>query len=259
MKFIITSLIIGTLLGLIIRYDLSQDNFSNNGQYSVFISRNKKIEMYTFSQISKTNLNTNSTFSIYVKFFKNKNLFNKIDDYIKNLYNLTGIYANNSQLMHRSIIYKYLYSKYHMYTFFGSDLLRKNIIINDFYHILNNSHYDINHYDIYHYQFTPLELWSIKTSNQTLYPECQQCSYDIILINKNTKNLMLYSKNIYNRTEYSSYTFRELNKYNNYHKLFEDDNISLYMSFGNGKWHLNNDDCQKHLIKIYTDQICNLI
>ena len=259
MRFIITSLIIGTLLGLIIRYDLSQDNFSNNGQFNTIISRNKKIEMYAFSQTSKTNLDTNNTFNIYVKFFKNKNLFNKIDDYIKNLYNLTGIYTNNSILMHQSIIYKFLYGKYHAYTFFGSDLLRKTIIVNDIYHILNNTYHDIHHYDINHYQFTPLELWSIKTSNQTLYPECQQCSYDIILINKNTKSLMLYSKNIYNRTEYSSHMFDELNKYHNYHRLFEDDNRALYMSFGNGKWHLNNDDCQKHLIKIYSDQIYNLI
>jgi len=281
MRWLLISLIIGTLLGLCVRYDLSRDSL--NYTYKLDVSSVRKDNKIAYQiqnpdlqmcssklfdihlsyskgwHIYCTKLDMNylsDEYKLYIKFVNNQTVIRKINAYLYGVYKLSGIESVHELITHRSLIYRGIYDYYHRYRIQGADVKRTAIIVNDIYNMLNSNGNDIAVNDD-HFEFTAIERWAMNTSMATLYPNCFECSYNVVLYHNDEQKIMTYSKFIDRRLEKFRMTDELVDK--KYHMVFKNNKYTVFMLFGNGKWYLNNNNCEMNLIKMYADQLNRLI
>ena len=255
MRWLAMSLIIGTVLGLIIRYDLNLNNRNLAHRMNFPSSKhslvNMKLSCENGLDINLTQKDRPDGFLIYVELYNRVDIIQKVNEYFNDVHRLSGIETTHELMEYGSFIYWSIYGSYHRYTIRGSDIKRNMLILNDVYEILNGKSVDVN---VGHLGFTALEQWCIRTSNNTLYSFCSECSYDVILYNKVRSSCMVYSRQIDRRKERVHVERSEIENMN-YRLIFEDENNVVFMLFGNGQWYLDNENCERKLVEWYSNQL----
>lgn len=274
MRWLVISLVIGVFTGLVIRYDLGRDSWrgsteipvlvgSNDGKVMYKLQRNDVRDPYkaklveiSFSYNKRWHAysvredNRATEYTVYIKYVRDQNVIKDINKYTYNVNRLTGIETTHELITHKSLIHWGVYGYYHRYRIIGADTKRKMIMFNDIYNILIGNTVVVGDD---HLKLTAVERWAIDTARSSIYPYCSECSYDVVLVDNLQNGAMMYSKVTSRMREDVNAKMDDVPE--SYYLIFKDDKYKVFMLFGNGKWHLNNKDCEMNLVKMYSEKL----